>query len=362
MPQINLTCVVGARPNFVKMAAILQAAESRENVAARLIHTGQHFSPEMSAVFFDQLGMPKPDAYLEAGGMSHAQQTAEIMKRIEPEFEAHRPDLLVVVGDVNSTVAASLVATKLHIQVAHVEAGLRSGDRTMPEEVNRLVTDVLSDYLFASEPSGVENLRSEGVSDDKIFLVGNVMIDTLVRFRERAAESDVLAKQGLEPRNYAVVTLHRPANVDDPTQLRALLEVLNTVADRLPVVFPMHPRTKNVVEREGIPLGKIQLLPPLGYLDFLRLQEQARLMLTDSGGIQEETTILHVPCLTLRDNTERPATITQGSNKLVGTDPQAVKAAAHAALDDDTIPTATPDLWDGKTSERILDQIEILYR
>ena len=267
MRPIHLTCVVGARPNFIKMAAILDAVAARSGFEARLIHTGQHFSPDMSQTFFDELKLREPDVYLGVSGSSHAQQTAGIMQRLEPEMETHRPDVVVVVGDVNSTLAAALVAAKLRIPVAHVEAGLRSFDRSMPEEVNRVATDVLSDYLFASEPAGVDNLRAEGVSEEKVFLVGNVMIDTLLRFREQAARSDVLARLGVKPNGYVVVTLHRPSNVDDPRPLRELLDVMRDVSKRLPVVFPAHPRTRKVIEISETDTSGLTLAPPLGYLD-----------------------------------------------------------------------------------------------
>jgi UDP-N-acetylglucosamine 2-epimerase (non-hydrolysing) len=265
---------------------------------------------------------------------------------------------VIVVGDVNSTVAAALVAVRLSIPIAHVEAGLRSFDRGMPEEINRLITDTISDYLFVTEPSGVANLLAEGVRGDKIFLVGNVMIDTLLASLSRAEHSDVLERFGLAPRAYAVVTLHRPSNVDDPDRLRGLLGVLSQLAQSLPVVFPIHPRTRQHLEQGGWDTSGLLLLPPLGYLDFLRLMSQARLMLTDSGGIQEETTILNVPCLTLRENTERPITVEQGTNRLIGVEPQAILAAASQAIAAPPPPPRAPDLWDGKAAQRILDVLE----
>jgi UDP-N-acetylglucosamine 2-epimerase (non-hydrolysing) len=265
---------------------------------------------------------------------------------------------------VNSTMAAALVAAKLCIPIAHVEAGLRSFDRTMPEEINRLVTDALSDFLFVTEPSGRRNLLAEGVPEEKIFFTGNVMIDTLLRFQDKAAESNVIERLGLRPRNYAVVTLHRPSNVDDAAQLRSLFEVLKTVAAGLPVVFPVHPRTRARMESEGLAAGSVLCVPPLGYLDFLRLMSEARLVLTDSGGIQEETTILQVPCLTLRENTERPVTMEQGSNHLVGTEPAAILAAVRTVLSESNSirSVRVPDLWDGKASRRIVDVLEAALR
>ncbi len=358
MAAIQLTCVAGARPNFMKVAALWEAFGSRQAFAPRLVHTGQHFSPEMSRVFFEDLGLPHPDAYLGVAGGSHAIQTAEVMKAIEAEFIERRPDLLVVVGDVNSTLAATLVASKLGIRVAHVEAGLRSFDHDMPEEINRLVTDVLSDYLFVTEPSGVANLRAEGIPEDRVFLVGNVMIDTLVRFRERAGESSILDELSLAAGGYAVVTLHRPSNVDDPGRLGQFLGMLKRVAEQLTVVFPMHPRTRKQIDEAGLTTEGLLCVPPLGYLDFLRLQSEARLVLTDSGGIQEETTILGVPCLTLRENTERPITIEQGTNRLVGTDSEAVLEAVRDVLGAAVPGPQAPALWDGHAAERIADVLE----
>jgi UDP-N-acetylglucosamine 2-epimerase (non-hydrolysing) len=358
MTLVRIACIAGARPNFVKIAAILRQMRQHPRLERYLIHTGQHFSPEMSDSFFDQLQIPRPDVNLEVGGGTHTQQTAEIMKRIEPVFAETAPRLVLVVGDVNSTAASTLVAAKMGIPVAHVEAGLRSFDRTMPEEINRLVTDALSDYLFASERSGVENLRREGVSDKRIFLSGNVMIDTLLQFRQAASGSPILTHLGLSARSYVVATLHRPANVDQPESLRGLIESLQTLAARIPVVFPIHPRTRTRIEEAGISLAGLVLSPALPYLDFLRLVMDARLVLTDSGGIQEETTILQVPCLTMRENTERPATITHGTNRLVGTNPQAVLQAAIEALDAPMPSGKVPELWDGRASERILDVLE----
>jgi UDP-N-acetylglucosamine 2-epimerase (non-hydrolysing) len=356
--MIHISAVVGARPNFMKMAPILAEVSRRPRVRARLIHTGQHYSPTMSATFFEELGMPAPDINLEVGSGSQTVQTAGVMLRLEPEFLEHRPDVVLVVGDVNSTAAAALVAAKLEIPVAHVEGGLRSFDRSMPEEVNRRVTDVLSDYLFASEPSGVHNLAAEGIPDSRIFLVGNVMIDTLMKFREKAAASNVLHRLGLTRGGYCVATLHRPSNVDDVDHLAALMASLCKFSERLPVVFPIHPRTRERIETAGISTGSLILTPPLGYLDFLWLTSESRLVLTDSGGIQEETTILNVPCLTLRENTERPVTIEQGTNRLVGTDPARILQAAMETLDEPRRSVPAPDLWDGKASSRILDVLE----
>jgi UDP-N-acetylglucosamine 2-epimerase (non-hydrolysing) len=356
---MQITAVVGARPNFMKIAPILEAASSRPKLSVRLVHTGQHYSAEMSDSFFADLGIPAPDTNLGVGGGSHTMQTAELMQRLEPELTEHRPDVLLVVGDVNSTMAAALVAAKAGIPIAHVEAGLRSFDRRMPEEINRLVTDAVSDYLFASEPAGVQNLLAEGVPRNRIFFVGNVMIDTLLRFRAKAAAETILERLGLAGRGYAVATLHRPSNVDDDRQLAALHAVLNETAERLPVVFPVHPRTRKRLEALGLAGGRLTLTPPLGYMEFLRLTDQARIVLTDSGGIQEETTVLGVPCLTLRENTERPITIEKGSNRLVGTAPEQIRAAIRETLDAPFPgPREAPDLWDGRASTRILDALE----
>jgi UDP-N-acetylglucosamine 2-epimerase (non-hydrolysing) len=342
----------------MKMAAIADEVRLRPHVEMRLIHTGQHYSPEMSDTFFTQLGMPEPDINLGAGGGSHTMQTAAVMQKLEPEFTEHRPNVVLVVGDVNSTLAATLVAAKLGIPVAHVEAGLRSFDRRMPEEINRLVTDALSDYLFVTEPSGARNLRDEGVPESKIFFTGNVMIDTLLKFRARAAESKILEQLGVCSKEYAVATLHRPSNVDVPERLTALIAMLAELGRRLPVVFPIHPRTREQMRNMNLSAEGVILTPPLGYLDFLKLTSDSRLVLTDSGGIQEETTILQVPCLTLRENTERPITIEQGTNRLVGVDTGEILRAALETLQNPLPSGKVPDLWDGRASSRILDVLE----
>lgn len=355
---ITVTAIVGARPNFVKMAPILEEAGRRSAFRCRLVHTGQHYSPEMSATFFDELEMPAPDVNLEIGSGSHTVQTAGVMLRLETELNERRPDLVLVVGDVNSTMAAALVAVKLGIPVAHVEAGLRSFDRRMPEEMNRLVTDALSTYLFASEPSGVVNLIAEGIPREKVFLVGNVMIDTLIKFRDKAAQTGVLGRLRLNSKKYAVATLHRPSNVDGIEQLSSLMNMLAELSGHLPVVFPVHPRTRERMEIAGLAQPGVILTEPLGYLDFLHLIGDARLVLTDSGGIQEETTILQVPCLTMRENTERPITIEQGTNRLVGTDPKNILQAALETLNAAPRSLTPPEFWDGKASARILDVLE----
>jgi UDP-N-acetylglucosamine 2-epimerase (non-hydrolysing) len=354
----EVCCVVGTRPNFIKLAALIQEFQSRPRFRARIVHTGQHFSPDMSHTFFEDLELPEPHLNLGAGGGTQTEQTAEVMRRLEPVFAADRPDLLIVVGDVTSTLAATLVAAKMSIPIAHVEAGLRSFDRRMPEEINRIVTDTLSDYLFVTEPSGLANLLAEGVAREKIHFVGNVMIDTLLRFREKAARSGILGSFGLQPRGYAVATLHRPSNVDEPEQLQALFGVLTKLAERLPVIFPVHPRTRARMEAAGLCASNVVLTAPLGYLDFLRLMSEARMVLTDSGGIQEETTILGVPCLTLRENTERPVTIERGTNHLVGTEPARILEVANQILAGTHPPPGVPELWDGKAGARIADVLE----
>jgi UDP-N-acetylglucosamine 2-epimerase (non-hydrolysing) len=356
-----LVCVVGARPNFIKMAAVWNELSSRPLFRPLLIHTGQHYSPGMSDTFFEQLELPRPDVNLEVGAGTQIEQTAEIMRRLEPLLLAQKPRLLIVVGDVNSTLAAALAASKLLIPIAHIEAGLRSFDRTMPEELNRVVTDALSDFLFVTEPSGLQNLRGEGIPDDRIFFCGNVMIDTLLRFRPKAATSTILSDLGLKPSQYAVSTIHRASNVDDPERLAGLISVLRQLSTRIPVVFPVHPRTRQKLEANQIDVSGICLTPPLGYLDFLQLNANARMVLTDSGGIQEESTILQVPCLTMRENTERPVTVEQGTNRLVGIDPAGILPAAMEVLDRPTPLTRIPELWDGKASIRIADVLETKF-
>lgn len=351
---MKIVAVAGARPNFMKIAPLMHELRRRPTVESVLVHTGQHYDERMSRLFFEELHIPRPDVDLGVGSGSHAVQTAEVMKRFEPILTDRRPDAVLVVGDVNSTLACALTSTKLGVPVAHVEAGLRSFDRSMPEEINRVLTDAVSDWLFVTERSGVENLRREGVPAERIFLVGNVMIDTLLACRRRAEESDVLERLRLGDRSYAVLTLHRPANVDDPAVFARLLGALGRLQRELPVVFPVHPRTRQALNAAGDRPGLL-LTEPLGYLDFLKLMAHARLVLTDSGGIQEETTVLGVPCLTLRDNTERPVTIEQGTNTLVGVDPDRIAAAALAALARPPAPTRVPDLWDGRAAVRIAD-------
>jgi UDP-N-acetylglucosamine 2-epimerase (non-hydrolysing) len=357
--SVRVLAVAGARPNFMKVAPLLRELGRREPFAVFLVHTGQHYDEAMSEGFFRDLGIRRPDVNLEVGSGTHAAMTAQVLQRIEPVIAERRPDVVVVVGDVNSTLAAALAAVKLGVPVAHVEAGLRSFDRSMPEEINRVMTDAISEWLFVTEPSGVENLRREGVDARRIHLVGNLMIDTLLAHVESARGLGVPRRLGLEARGYAVLTLHRPSNVDEPERLTRLFEVLEELHAELPVVFPMHPRTGAAIERLlGGRQPRLRVLEPLGYLDFLGLMADARLVLTDSGGIQEETTVLGVPCLTLRDNTERPVTVTQGTNRLVGSDPAVIRAEVRKVLAAGAPAGRVPDLWDGRAAGRIADVLE----
>ena len=359
--------IVGARPNFMKIAPIVaQIDRTGGALTSILVHTGQHYDAKLSRVFFDELGIPKPDVNLNVGSGSHAQQTAAIMAAFESVLLDHRPDVLIVVGDVNSTLACALVASKLGVPVAHVEAGLRSFDRTMPEEINRLLTDQISDLLFTSELGAADNLRREGIDDSKIHFVGNVMIDTLLAHRERARAQNVAARFGVEPGGYGLLTLHRPSNVDDPSTFERIIGAMSTIAREVPVIFPVHPRTQPMIARSSaaqalVREGALRPVDPVGYVDFLGLMEGSRIVLTDSGGVQEETTILGVPCLTLRENTERPATITDGTNELVGTDPTRILDAWRRARSG-TERKGPPPLWDGRAAERIIDVLRSLPR
>ena len=358
-PKIRVLALVGARPNFMKIAPLLRELRSRERFETTLVHTGQHYDAAMSADFFRDLGIPEPDVNLAVGSGSHAAQTAQVLVGVEDLLVEQRPEALLLVGDVNSTVAASLAAAKLLIPIAHVEAGLRSGDRSMPEEINRLVTDTLSTWCFTTEPAGDANLRREGIAEEKIHQVGNVMIDTLRANQARANELDTLERLGLEAGGYALLTLHRPSNVDDRATLSGLVEVLEEIHRELPVVFPVHPRTSAAIrDLLGGKEPALRLLEPQGYLDFLRLMSQAKFVLTDSGGIQEETTALGVPCLTMRDNTERPITIEEGTNILVGSHADVVRDAARKILDGKVKTGRVPELWDGRASVRIADILE----
>jgi UDP-N-acetylglucosamine 2-epimerase (non-hydrolysing) len=361
----DIALVVGARPNFVKAAPVFQALRRRHpQWSVRLIHTGQHYDDKLSDLFFRQLELPAPAVNLNVGSASVTAQTARIMEKLEDELVHQRPDLVLVFGDVNSTLAAALVVSKLNIPLAHVEAGLRSFDRSMPEEVNRIVTDTLAEVLFVTEPSGEKNLLAEGVAMERIHFVGNTMIDTLLRLHGAAMALDMPARLGLAPAGFAVVTLHRPSNVDDPAALREIMACLGELAESVPVVFPLHPRTRARLAQASPapslpPHPRLRLIEPLGYLEFIGLMAAARLVITDSGGVQEETTILRVPCLTLRENTERPITLTRGTNQLVGTDPRHMLLNANRVLAQAwSMPEETPEKWDGKAAERLVDVLE----
>ena len=403
MGRIRIVNIVGARPNLMKMAPLMWAMKKSQCIEPVLVHTGQHYDPALSDIFFQQLDIRPPDYSLGVGSGSHSYQTAQIMLKLEPLLKEIEPSLVLVVGDVNSTVASALVATKLHIFLAHVEAGLRSFDRTMPEEINRVVTDSISHMLFVTEPSGIENLCHEGVD---LFLnegrpirdvtegiwtdfvasgpwgfasrfgafVGNVMIDTLLAIKERAEEE---AEVDLPGKDYALLTMHRPSNVDDPETFRRIAAVLCELAREVPIFFPCHPRTQKRIKEFGLQDffvhvkgcsnrslsdSKIMLLDPLGYFEFLKLMAHAKIVLTDSGGIQEETTILGVPCLTIRENTERPVTLTEGSNTLVGTDPERIMGSAREVLHGNGKKGGCPALWDGKAAERIVSILELMGR
>ena len=368
MASVKILNIVGARPNFMKMAPLIEALDGHpDRFEQKLVHTGQHYDERMSKAFFEDLGMPRPDVDLEVGSGSHAEQTGRIMMAFEKVCLDERPDLVIVVGDVNSTMACTITAKKLGIRVAHVEAGLRSRDMGMPEEINRLCTDVLCDLLFTTDRLADENLIAEGVPPEKIHFVGNVMIDTLVKHRDMAATLGLVERLGLTRDAYATVTLHRPSNVDDPDILKGIFQALDEIARTMPIVFPIHPRTRKMVDQAGLghflttggQARGIWACEPLGYLEFLHLNMNARLVLTDSGGLQEETTVLGVPCLTLRHNTERPITLTEGTNVLVGNDRDRILAAAQDVLRGDRVRLPVPEKWDGRAAERI---VEVLGR
>ena len=345
---MNVFHIVGARPNFMKVAPVMNALKTHKHVVQTLVHTGQHYDANMSDVFFEQLGIAAPDVNLAVGSGTHARQTSEIMTRFEPVLLDRQPDIVLVYGDVNSTVAAALVCAKLGVRVGHVEAGLRSFDRTMPEEINRLVTDQLADMLFTPSEDGDFNLRKEGIPAEKIFRVGNVMIDSLVKLLPAARQS-----QNSLPQRFALVTLHRPANVDDGVILKRILQSLLEVSQDLSVVFPAHPRTRKRIADFGLHADQFQILDPVCYLEFLGMQSRATVVITDSGGIQEETTYLGVPCLTLRENTERPVTVSLGTNVLVGRDPDKLRSELSRVLAGQAKKGTIPPLWDGHAGERI---------
>jgi UDP-N-acetylglucosamine 2-epimerase (non-hydrolysing) len=370
---LRILCVVGARPNFMKMAPIMAAlAELQPPVEVKLVHTGQHYDVAMNHQYFTALGIPDPDINLEVGSASHAVQTAEVMRKFEPALDQLQPSAVLVVGDVNSTIACALVAAKKGVPVIHVEAGLRSFDRAMPEEINRVLTDQISDLLFTTEESGQDNLLREGVAAHRIQFVGNVMIDTLVRNLPRAVPAAAIVagagRPGFAdgPDAYAVLTLHRPSNVDDAAVLRTLLETASTIAARTPVIFPVHPRTRGMIEKAGLNYlvegGNILLLPPMGYLEMLGLMQQARVVLTDSGGIQEETTALGVPCITLRNNTERPITVDEGTNTIAGQDPARILAIYGELMAGGGKAGRVPRYWDGRAAVRIADALQTWLR
>lgn len=357
---MTITLVAGARPNFMKIAPLVRAFDAA-GLPRRIVHTGQHYDRAMSATFFEELGIPQPDVNLGVGSGSHVQQLAEVMQRLEQDFMTHRPRAVLVVGDVNSTLAAALTANKLGIPVAHVEAGLRSGDRTMPEEINRILTDACSDWLYTSEPAAHANLVREGIPSERICLVGNVMIDTLWQHLPQAEARQPYRRWGLAPGQYAVLTLHRPSNVDHPERLAAILQAIHKLSEHLPVIFPRHPRTAARMRTFGYEgrdeLNGMLCIEPLGYLDMLGLVASARLVLTDSGGLQEETTALRVPCLTLRENTERPITLAAGNNRLVGWQTESIMVAAREMLQGPARLGEPPALWDGHAAERITQHL-----
>ena len=356
---LKIVNVVGARPNYMKVAPIYRAMQEYPEIQPCIVHTGQHYDHAMSDLFFNQLELPEPHYHLGVGSASHGEQTGKIMIAFEPILAELKPDVVVVVGDVNSTIACGLVATKMGIRLAHVEAGLRSFDRTMPEEINRVMTDQISDYLFTTEASAHENLKMEGIKKGKIFFVGNVMIDSLLRHRKKAAGGDALRNLGLEPNNYVLVTLHRPSNVDDRDMLVQLISALCDLSEKVPIVFPLHPRTRSRVQAFGLEdmfnrSHGFVLTEPLGYLDFVQCMDNALVVVTDSGGVQEESTVLGVPCITVRDNTERPVTVSEGTNVVVGRNPTRLLEEAFRVLRGEGKKGRVPALWDGSAAERIV--------
>src|SRR6056297_3667235 len=358
---MHIDLIAGARPNFMKIAPIIDAIKKEQKRGAdidfRLIHTGQHYDKNMSGSFFEQLGIPAPDVNLGARGGTQAEQTAAIMPGYEKLLMEKPSDLCLVVGDVTSTMACAITAQKMHIPVAHVEAGIRSGDWKMPEEINRLATDAVTNYFFTTSDVANSNLKKSGVEDERIFFVGNVMIDTLLNHRPRFQKPPVWDQVGLKEKEYLVMTLHRPANVDEEEALKGLMDELLANTRDLPLVFPVHPRTAKMLKKLGIGHDRLHMIEPLGYLEFNYLVERSKAVVTDSGGITEETTVMGIPCITLRDNTERPETISMGTNKLLGTDPEAIKPAMDKLFAGEWKKGSIPELWDGKTAERIVDSI-----
>jgi UDP-N-acetylglucosamine 2-epimerase (non-hydrolysing) len=356
---MKILSIVGARPNFMKVAPLHRAFSKHVEIESKIIHTGQHYDAKMSDVFFNQLELPKPDYFLGVGGGSHTQQTAKIMIEFEQVMLAEKPDVVLVVGDVNSTIACAMVAVKEHVPVVHVEAGLRSGDRRMPEEINRIMTDGISDDLFVTESAGMENLKRESIPDEKVHFVGNVMIDSLVYYREKASTLNLLEGLGLESKKYVLVTMHRPSNVDAAEGLKNILAIVKDTASRTKVLFPVHPRTLKNMETHGLledlkAIQNVTLMEPQGYLEFLHLMENSELIITDSGGIQEETTYLKVPCITFRASTERPVTVEMGTNYLLSDlNPETVKELVISVLSGNAKQGQTPPLWDGHAAERI---------
>ncbi len=368
---MKVILVCGARPNFMKIAPLLQAMDKFNQEQGKyfepiLVHTGQHYDYEMSQVFFQDLELPRPDSYLGVGSGTHAEQTGKIMIEFEKVLFQEKPELLIVGGDVNSTLAAALVAVKLHIPVAHVEAGLRSYDRAMPEEINRLLTDTISDYLFTPSPDADENLSKEGIPQENIFLVGDVMVDSLLYNKAKAEQSQILSQLNLAKKGYALLTLHRPSNVDEKESLIKIIKALEEVSQRIPIVFPAHPRTRRNIEGFGFrgffEDKHIYLIKPLGYLDFLKLEMNAKFVMTDSGGIQEETTVLGIPCLTLRNTTERPITIIQGTNTLVWNNTEKIIEEAFKILNGKGKKGNCPELWDGRAAKRIVEILREEFR
>jgi UDP-N-acetylglucosamine 2-epimerase (non-hydrolysing) len=360
-----ITIIAGARPNFMKIAPIIHAIQKAKanghEIDFRLVHTGQHYDKKMSGDFFDQLNIPEPDINLEAGGGTQAEQTAAIMVGFEKELLNNRADLVLVVGDVTSTMACAITAQKLNVKVAHVEAGIRSNDWTMPEEINRMVTDAITNYFFTTSATANDNLKKAGIADDRIFFVGNTMIDTLLKQMPNFQKPAVWGELGLQPKEYIVMTLHRPANVDEEEGLQTLMSAIVDSSRGLPLIFPVHPRTAKMLANAGISAPNLYMVEPLGYLEFNYLVQHAKAVVTDSGGITEETTVMKVPCMTLRNNTERPETCTLGTNELLGTNPVAIPPAFDKLFNGQWKKGEIPELWDGKTSDRIVDEICKIY-